>query len=127
MARVRMFIYPGDAPADWQPKPEDVEAMMAYNAELESAGALLALDGLFPGSHAATVTWRDGKPTVADGPFAEAKELIGGYWIIQAKDLAEATEWARRCPAHPDGRLEIRQIRDLEDYTDEVQALLEEA
>ena len=81
----------------------------------------LAADGLHPEAS------RVSSSGVTDGPFSEAKELVGGYWIIQAKDLAEATEWARRCPAHPDGRLEIRQIRDLEDYTDEVQALLEEA
>jgi hypothetical protein len=128
MARFMMFIYPDAAPEDWQPKPEDVESMMAYNAELEKAGALLALDGLFPDTHASIITWSEGKTTVTDGPFTEAKELVGGYWIIQAKNLDEAKEWARRCPmGDATGKIEIRQIRDLEDYSDDVQAVLEQS
>jgi hypothetical protein len=124
MARFMMFIYPGVDAGDWDPTPEDVRTMMAYNAELEQAGALLALDGLFPDTHAAVVTWEDGKATVTDGPFAESKELVGGYWIIQAKNLDEAKEWARRCPMHAGGRLEIRQIQDAADFSPEIQQII---
>ena len=94
MARFMLFIHPGISAEEYAagPQLEDVEAMMRYNAELSKAGALLAGDGLQP-----EVT-RVGRGGVVDGPFSEAKELVGGYWIIQAKDRAEAVEWASRCP-----------------------------
>ena len=75
--------------------------MMKYNEELQKAGVLLALDGLHPPSMGARVSFSGGKPTVTDGPFAEAKEVLGGYWMIQVKSKEEAIEWASRCP---DGR-----------------------
>ena len=73
--------------------------MGKYNEELQKAGVLLDLSGLKPTSAGARVTFSDGKPTVVDGPFAEAKELIAGYWIIQVKSKEEAIEWAKRIPA----------------------------
>lgn len=79
--------------------PRAVEAMMKYNQELQKAGVLLALDGLHPPSMGARVSFAGGKPTVTDGPFAEAKEVLGGYWMIQVKSKEEAIEWAKRCPA----------------------------
>ena len=97
MARFMLFIHPGITEEEYAagPQLEDVEAMMRYNEELSKAGALLAGDGLLP-----EVT-RVGREGVIDGPFSEAKELVGGYWIIQAKDRAEAVEWASRCPLGP--------------------------
>src|SRR5579863_3377092 len=80
------------------PPAEAVAAMMKYNEALQKAGVLLALDGLHPPSMGARVTFGEGKPAVTDGPFAEAKEVIGGYWMIQVKSKEEAIEWACRCP-----------------------------
>jgi len=81
------------------PDPKAVAAMMQYNESLQKAGVLLALDGLHPPSMGARVSFAGGKPKVTDGPFAEAKEVIGGYWMIQVKSKEEAIEWASRCPA----------------------------
>ena len=81
------------------PDAEAVAAMMKYNESLQKAGVLLALDGLHPPSMGARVSFAGGKPTVTDGPFAEAKEVLGGYWMIQVKSREEAIEWASRCPA----------------------------
>ncbi|HEY6762542.1 MAG TPA: YciI family protein [Baekduia sp.] len=104
-----------------EPAPDDVGAMMRYNEELTQAGALLALDGLQPPSMGATVTFGDDrKPTVVDGPFAEAKEVIGGYWIIQTKSKEEAVEWAKRVPADPGQVIEVRQVFEMSDFSDEV-------
>src|SRR6478609_3240577 len=76
------------------PDAKAVEAMMKYNEALQKAGILLALDGLHPPSMGARVSFAGGKPKVTDGPFAEAKEVIGGYWMIQVKSKDEAIEWA---------------------------------
>ena len=81
------------------PDAKAVAAMMKYNESLQKAGVLLALDGLHPPSMGARVSFAGGKPKVTDGPFAEAKEVIGGYWMIQVKSKEEAIEWASRCPA----------------------------
>jgi hypothetical protein len=123
MSRFMMFVLPGDHP-DAGPDPETVAAMSKFNEELQKAGALLALDGLTPPTEAARVTFGSGGPTVTDGPFAEAKEMVGGYWIIQARTRDEAVEWARRCPLHPGDTIEIRRIAEMEDYSDEVQAIV---
>ena len=80
------------------PDAKAVEAMMKYNESLQKAGVLLALDGLHPPSMGARVSFEGGKPRVTDGPFAEAKEVVGGYWMIQVKSRDEAIEWAKRCP-----------------------------
>ncbi len=81
------------------PDAKAVAAMMKYNEALQKAGVLLALDGLHPPSMGARVSFAGGKPKVTDGPFAEAKEVLGGYWMIQVKSKEEAIEWASRCPA----------------------------
>ena len=81
------------------PDAKAVEAMMKYNESLQKAGVLLALDGLHPPSMGARVTFAGGKPKVTDGPFTEAKEVLGGYWMIQVKSKEEAIEWASRAPA----------------------------
>jgi hypothetical protein len=99
---------------------ERVKSMMAYNEELQKAGVLLALDGLHPPSSGARVTFATGKPVVTDGPFAEAKEVLGGYWMIQVNSREEAIEWAKRCPATPNEIIEIRQVQEMSDYSEEV-------
>ena len=81
------------------PDAKAVAAMMKYNEALQKAGVLLALDGLHPPSMGARVSFAGGKPTVTDGPFAETKEVLGGYWMIQVNSKDEAIEWAKRCPA----------------------------
>jgi hypothetical protein len=106
------------------PDPKAVEAMMKYNESLQKAGVLLALDGLHPPSMGARVSFAGGKPKVTDGPFAEAKEIVGGYWMIQAKSLAEAIEWARRCPGGDNEVIEVRQVQDFEDFPTEIREIV---
>ena len=98
--------------------------MMKYNESLQKAGVLLALDGLHPPSMGARVTFPDGKPHVVDGPFPEAKEVLGGYWIIQVKSREEAIAWASRCPAGPNEVIEIRQVQEMADFPADVKAEL---
>ena len=102
------------------PDAEGVAAMMKYNEELQRAGILLALDGLHPPSAGARVTFEGGKPKVTDGPFPEAKEVLGGYWMIQVRSKAEAIEWARRCPAGENEIIEIRQVQEFEEFPPDV-------
>ena len=102
------------------PDPAMVAAMMQYNESLQKAGVLLALDGLHPPSMGARVTFTGGKPTVIDGPFAEVKEVLGGYWMIQVKSKEEAIEWATRCPASDNEIIEIRQVQDFSDFPADV-------
>ena len=104
------------------PDAAAVSAMMAYNRSLQKAGVLLALDGLHPPSMGARVSFATGKPKVEDGPFAEAKEVLGGYWLIQVRSREEAIEWASRCPAGPNEVIEVRQVQELADFPADVQA-----
>ena len=100
------------------PDEKMLAAMGKYNEELVKAGVMLAGEGLHPSSKGARVKFSGAKRTVVDGPFAETKELVAGYWIWQCKSLAEAIEWARRCP-NPTGhesQLEIRQVFEAEDF-----------
>ena len=102
------------------PSAEMIAEMMKYNEALTKAGVLLALDGLHPPSKASRLVFSNGrKPTVLDGPFAEAKEAIGGYWLLQVKSKAEALEWASRCPAQEGDVIELRQVQDLSDFPPE--------
>jgi len=120
--RYMMFMYPGvPTEADWSPSADDVAAMTRYNEELTRAGVLLALDGLHPASEGARVSVAGGKRVVTDGPFAEAKELVGGYWIIQVKSKQEAVEWASRCPLGPDDFIEVRRVYEMSDFPADVQ------
>ncbi|MBI3492205.1 MAG: YciI family protein [Acidobacteria bacterium] len=102
------------------PDPKAVAAMMKYNESLQKAGVLLALDGLHPPSMGVRVSFAGGKPKVTDGPFAEAKEIIGGYWMIQVKSKEEAVEWASRCPASDNDVIELRQVMEFADFTPDV-------
>jgi hypothetical protein len=108
------------APAGTVPDAKAVSAMMKYNDSLQKAGVLLALDGLHPPSMGARVSFSGGKPKVADGPFAEAKEVVGGYWMIQVKSKEEAIEWAKRCPASENETIEIRQVQEMSDFPQDV-------
>jgi hypothetical protein len=104
------------------PDPQAVAAMMKYNESLQKAGVLLALDGLHPPSMGARVSFSGGKPNVSDGPFAEAKEIVGGYWMIQVKSKEEAIEWASRCPGSDNEVIEVRQVQEFADFPADVQA-----
>jgi len=103
------------------PDAKAVAAMMKYNEALQKAGVLLALDGLHPPSMGARVTFAGGKPKVTDGPFSEAKEVIGGYWMIQVKSKEEAVEWASRCPASDNEVIELRQVMEMAEFPADVQ------
>jgi hypothetical protein len=103
------------------PEAKAVEAMMKYNESLQKAGVLLALDGLHPPSMGARVSFQGGKPKVTDGPFIEAKEVLGGYWMIQVKSKEEAIEWASRCPMGDNEIIEIRQVQEMADFPADVQ------
>lgn len=103
------------------PPSDAVAAMMKYNESLRQAGVLLALDGLHPPSMGARVSFAGGKPKVTDGPFAEAREVLGGYWMIQVKSKQEAIEWTKRCPAGTHEVIEIRQVFEFEDFPQNVQ------
>lgn len=109
-----------DSEAGKMPSEELLTAMGKYNEELMKAGVLLDLSGLQPSSKGARIRFSGGKRTVIDGPFAETKELVAGYWIIQVKSKQEAIEWALRVPCPHgeggDGEVEIRQFFELEDF-----------
>ena len=122
--RFMMLMYPGidTDPESWQPSAEDVAEMSAYNEELNKAGILLSLDGLRAPVDGARVRFSGGAPSVTDGPFAEAKEVVGGYWLIQAASKEEAVEWASRCPANEGDFIEVRRIYEMEDFPEDVQA-----
>jgi hypothetical protein len=110
-------VYRKPVPPDFVPPADAIEKMQRFNEELQKAGVLLALDGLHPPGTAARVSFdAAGKPRVTDGPFAEAKEAVGGYWMLELKSRDEAIEWARRCPAAPGDVLEIRKVFSPEDF-----------
>jgi hypothetical protein len=106
------------------PSRQDLEQMGKYNQELIDAGVMLDGAGLQASSSGARVTWKHGKPEVVDGPFAETKELIAGYWMIKANSLAEAIEWAKKAPFHllpqegGEPQIELRRVFELEDFPD---------
>jgi hypothetical protein len=106
------------------PTAERVAPMMKFNESLQKAGVLLALDGLHPPSMGARVTFESGKPEVIDGPFAEAKEVLGGYWMLDVRTREEAIEWAKRCPAGPNEIIEIRQVQEMSDFAEDTQKVV---
>jgi hypothetical protein len=117
--RFMMLMIPkgyANAGADFRPDAKLVATMGKYNESLTKAGVLLALDGLHPSQKGARVKFSGGKGTATDGPFAEAKELLGGYWMIQVKSKEEAVEWALRCPAQDGDTIEVRQVFEESDF-----------
>jgi hypothetical protein len=126
--RFMMLVIPKgyeSAQPNFQPDPKQVEAMMEYNKALQKAGVLLALDGLHPPSMGARVSFSGGKSAVTDGPFAEAKEVLGGYWMIKVKSREEALDWARRAPMSDNEIIEVRQVQEFEDFNDDVKKAAE--
>ncbi len=107
------------------PDAKLVENMMKYNESLQKAGVLLALDGLHPPSTGARVSFSGGKPTVIDGPFSEAKEVVGGYWMIQVKSKEEAIQWASRAPMGDNEIIDVRQVQEMADFPADVQKAAE--
>lgn len=97
------------------PTQEEIAAMGEYNEALADAGVLLAGEGLHASSKGARIQFPDGKPRVMDGPFAETKELIAGFWMIRADSLEEAVAWAKRAPFQ-EGEIEVRQVFETEDF-----------
>jgi hypothetical protein len=121
-----MVLLKGD-PVGETPSAELIDAMTKYNEELAKAGVLLAAEGLLDSSYGSRVIYSSGKRTVVDGPFAEAKELIAGFYLLQVKSKEEAVEWAKRCPleaAVPDGVeavIEVRQVGTVDDLPEATQ------
>ncbi|ABE64247.1 conserved hypothetical protein [Nitrobacter hamburgensis X14] len=103
------------------PDAKAVAAMMRYNQDLKDAGVLITLDGLHPPSMGARVSFAEGKPLVTDGPFTEAKDVLGGYWMIDVASRDEAIAWATRCPASSNEIIEIRQVQEMADFPADVQ------
>ena len=104
------------------PPAGEVAKMAKFNKSLMDAGVVLAMDGLHPPSMGVRVSFADGRPKVTDGPFAEAKEVLGGYWMIQVKSREEAIEWAKRVPGSPNEVVEVRQVQELADFPPDVRA-----
>ena len=123
--RFMMMAISASAARGAVPTAEAVTKTMEYNKTLQKAGVLLALDGLFPPLTGARIAYADGKPTVTDGPFAETKEVINGYWIIQVRSREEAIEWAKRAPMSNNEVIEVRQIHEMPDSPEDVQRAAE--
>jgi hypothetical protein len=122
--RFMMLMIPAGyatAAAGTMPSAEAVAAMMKYNEALKEAGVLITLDGLHPPSMGARVSFPGGKPVVTDGPFTEAKEVLGGYWMIDVTCREEAIAWAKRCPASGSCVIEIRQVQEMSEFPADVQ------
>lgn len=112
---------PGERAGEgFAPSAEAVARMTRFNEDLARAGALISLDGLHPSARGARVAFSAGKPEVTEGPFAGAKEVIGGYWMIEAGSREEAVSWASRCPAADGDVIEVRQVFDESDFPAEV-------
>ncbi len=117
-----------DSEAGVMPSEELLTAMGKYNEELVNAGVMLAGDGLKASSEGARVRFDKGEQKVIDGPFAETKELLAGYWVLEVKSLDEAIEWVKRVPADPNetSEIEIRPVFETEDFGDELTPELRE-
>lgn len=123
--RFMVIMIPGNrkaVEAGVMPSDTLIAAMMKYNEELVKAGVMLAGDGLHPSSKGARITFHGGKGTITDGPFTEAREIIGGYWMWQVKSKEEAVAWASRCPAEDGDTLELRRVYESSDFGPEVAA-----
>ena len=117
-----------DSEAGVMPSTELLTAMGEYNEELVKAGVMLAGEGLHPSSKGKRVRFSGTGRSVVDGPFAETKELIAGFWILQVKDMDEAVEWVKRCPnpMEGDSEIEIRRVFEAEDFGDQLTPELRE-
>ena len=107
---------------DFTPDAEMMAKMGKFNEELKKAGALLSVDGLQPLTTGARLAFSGGKTSVTDGPLVEAKEVVGGYWMLQAKSKQQVVDWMKRCPAQDGDVIEIRQVFEMSDFPADVQA-----
>jgi hypothetical protein len=131
--RFMMLMIPGvyqgangkKAGGDFTPPADMVEKMTRYNEELAKSGALLSLDGLHPPSTGVRVSFSGGKVSVTDGHTSEARNVLGGYWLINAKSREEAVAWARRVPAEDGDVVEVRQVFDMEEFPEDVRKAAE--
>jgi hypothetical protein len=125
--RFMVFMIPGvyqggkKLEPNFAPSAEMVEKMTKFNEDLSKAGLLISLDGLQPLTAGARVAFSKGKSTVTDGPYIEAKEVVGGYWMIQAKSKQEVIDWIKKCPAEEGDVIEIRQVFEMSDFPEDVQ------
>lgn len=125
--RVMVFVKGDpDTEAGELPPPELVEAMQRFNEELVNAGVMLAGDGLYPSSKGVRIRFEGGKRTVLDGPFAEAKELVAGYWLWQVRSIDEAVEWLKKAPFDGGTEVEIRPIFESEDFVEQLSPAIQE-
>lgn len=125
--RFMMLMIPGgyeSAPAGAMPTADQVAAMMAYHAELQKAGMLLSLEGLHPPATGARVSFAGGQPQVRHGPFAETREALGGFWMIDVASQEDAIAWAQRCPASRNEVIEVRRVQEMADFPPDVQDVL---
>ena len=107
---------------NFTPDPEMMEEMGKFNDELRKAGALLSVNGLQPLTTGARLAFSGGKASVTDGPLVEAKEVVGGYWMLQAKSKQQVVDWMKRCPAQDGDVIEIRQVAEMSDFPADLQA-----
>lgn len=126
--RFMMLMLPGEKAEreGFFATPEMFAAMATYNEALADAGVMLSGEGLLPSAKGARISFAGGKPTVTDGPFTEAREVLGGYWIIQVNSREDAIAWASRCPAADDEIIELRQVAELTDFPEEIVNLIGE-
>lgn len=120
MRFVMLLPVPVEIEANIVPTKEIVTAMGKYNDDMRKAGILLVAEGLHPNSKGKRIRISSGKHVVTDGPFTEAKEVIAGFWMIEAKSHEEALEWANRCPLPEGGLLELRQVFEANDFPPEL-------
>jgi hypothetical protein len=124
--RFMLLVFPKGyetaTPAEAMADAKHLAEMNQFNESLARAGVLLSLDGLRPPAEGVRIHFTDRKPKVIDGPFAEAKECVGGYWMIQVKSPEEAIEWAKRAPMNDNEVIEVRRVQELEDFPAEVRA-----
>jgi hypothetical protein len=121
MRFMMMLPAPVDVLENWQPTKEVVGAMRKFSDDMRKAGVLLSAEGLHPTSRGTRIRVSGGRRTLTDGPFAEAKEVIAGFWMIQVKSKDEAVEWANRCPLGEDGLIEVRQVFEAHDFPPDLQ------
>ena len=112
----------GTTDPNFTPDAQTVAKMGKFNEELKQAGALLSLDGLQPLTSGARLAFSAGKVSIMDTPFVEAKEVVGGYWMLQAESKQQVIDWMQRCPAQDSDVIEIRQVFDMSDFPADVQA-----
>ena len=126
MPRFMMLVIPKgyeSAAPGTMPDLDAITKMAKYNDELQKAGVVISMNGLHPPSMGARVTFPGGKPKVQDGPFSEAKEVLGGYWLIEVPSLKDAIDWATKVPPVEDFTIEVRQVQAMEDFPPEMQAV----